>query len=47
MRLKYTFPLLQGLISDVICRIFIGSIGLMNIVLDDSTLSLEVLLHRL
>ena len=47
MRLKYTFPLLQGLIPHVIGHILIWSIGLMSAVLDDSTLSLKVLLHRL
>jgi len=47
MLLKYTFPLLQGLIPHVIGRILIGGIGLMSAVLDDSTLSLKVLLHRL
>jgi hypothetical protein len=47
MRLKYSLPLLQGLIPIVVSRILIRSVALMNTILDDSTLPLEVLLHRL
>ena len=47
MRLKYALPLLQGLIPIVVSRVLIRSVALMNTILDDSTLPLEVLLHRL
>jgi hypothetical protein len=47
MRLKYALPLLQGIIPIVVSRILIWSVALMNTILDDSTLPLEVLLHRL
>jgi hypothetical protein len=48
MRLVYTLPLLQGLISNgVRGSVLIGSVALMNTILEDRTLSLKVLLHRL
>ena len=47
MGLKYALPLLQGLIPIVVSRVLIRSVALMNTILDDSTLPLEVLLHRL
>ena len=47
MRLKYALPLLQGLIPIVVRSVLIWSVALMDTILDDSTLPLEVLLHRL
>ena len=47
MGLKYALPLLQRLIPIVVRSVLIWSIALMDTILDDSTLPLEVLLHRL
>ena len=47
MGLKYALPLLQRLIPIVVRSVLIWSVALMDTILDDSTLPLEVLLHRL